>query len=174
MIDPPVYISWIEGEKEGTLTLQHQTEMRPGWVPRRPSPAISRRRLLRARRPPRFDSTQLQDLDEDPQEHPQEDPQGEPLSIYANKEDYSKPYFPRIDYLEPSIVPSDMHNRMDLNYTSWAIRHAIMTNIQPLKAEQETVLKKVRDLTHFVKSIGHNITFLIDQNTKQDKAIDLV
>ncbi|KAI5836670.1 hypothetical protein DFP73DRAFT_602052 [Morchella snyderi] len=125
--------------------------MRLGWVPRCPSPVISRRRRLRAcRPPPRFDPTQPQDLDEHPQEYPQE----EPLSIYATKEDYSKPYFPWIDYLKPSIVPSDMHNRMELNYTSWAIRHAVMTNIETLKSEQKTVLKELRDLAHFVKSIS--------------------
>ncbi|KAI5847195.1 hypothetical protein DFP73DRAFT_593041 [Morchella snyderi] len=116
--------------------------------------------------PPRLDQTQSQNMDEVPQE--------EPLSVYATEEDYSKPYFPRIDYLEPSIVPSDMHNRMDLNYTSWAIRHAVITNIQPLKHEQETVLKELRDLAQFVKGIGLHSKYLIDQSAKQDKAIDLV
>ncbi|KAI5841733.1 hypothetical protein DFP73DRAFT_596296 [Morchella snyderi] len=113
-------------------------------------------------------------MDEEPQQEPQQDPQQEALSVYATKEDYAKPYIPRIYYLKPSTVPSDMHKKMDLNYTTWAIRHAVMTSIEPLQAEQKTILKELRDLAYYVKGVGAQTKYIIDQGGKQDKAIELV
>ncbi|KAH0604919.1 uncharacterized protein H6S33_006587 [Morchella sextelata] len=71
-------------------------------------------------------------------------------STFASQSDYNDPYQPRIDYLYPSIVPQDTHTQTDLNYITWAIRHATSricppTDRMEILEEQTTTLRRTVD-----------------------------
>ncbi|KAH0612022.1 uncharacterized protein H6S33_010074 [Morchella sextelata] len=61
---------------------------------------------------------------QDPDPTPSGTQEQEFSSTFATESDYNDPYQPRIDYLYPSTVPHTTHTQTDLNYITWAIRHA--------------------------------------------------
>ncbi|KAH0604384.1 uncharacterized protein H6S33_006761, partial [Morchella sextelata] len=85
-------------------------------------------------------------------------------STFATESDYNDPYQPRIDYLYPSTVPQDTHTQTDLNYITWAIRHATSRICPPsdrieILEEQTTTLRRTVDtLKHQIEAQTNMIT----------------
>ncbi|KAH0603152.1 uncharacterized protein H6S33_008156, partial [Morchella sextelata] len=85
-------------------------------------------------------------------------------SIFAKESDYNDPYQPSVDYLYPSIVPQDTHTQTDLNYITWAIRHATSRICPPsdrieILEEQTTTLRRTVDtLKHQIEAQTNMIT----------------
>ncbi|KAH0608768.1 uncharacterized protein H6S33_001902, partial [Morchella sextelata] len=85
-------------------------------------------------------------------------------STFATESDYNDPYQLRVDYLYPSIVPQDTHTQTDLNYITWAIRHATSRICPPsdrieILEEQTTTLRRTVDtLKHQIEAQTNMIT----------------
>ncbi|KAH0603027.1 uncharacterized protein H6S33_008031, partial [Morchella sextelata] len=85
-------------------------------------------------------------------------------TIFAKESDYNDPYQTRIDYLYPSIVPQTTHTQTDLNYITWAIRHATSwicppsDRIEYLEEQSITLRRTVDTLKHQIEAQTNMIT----------------
>ncbi|KAH0603232.1 uncharacterized protein H6S33_008236, partial [Morchella sextelata] len=94
-------------------------------------------------------------------------------STFATESDYNEPYQPRVDYLYPSIVPQDTHTQTDLNYITWAIRHAT-SRICPPTDRIEILEEQTTSLRRTVDTLRHQIEAQTTMITSIHSAIHLL
>ncbi|KAH0610199.1 uncharacterized protein H6S33_011726 [Morchella sextelata] len=101
---------------------------------------------------------------QNPNPTPPEAQEQEFSSTFATESDYNDPYQPRIDYLYPSTVPHTTHTQTDLNYITWAIRHATSQicppsdRIEILEEQSITLRRTVETLKHQIEAQTMMIT----------------
>ncbi|KAH0607165.1 uncharacterized protein H6S33_003153, partial [Morchella sextelata] len=101
---------------------------------------------------------------QDPDPTPSGAQEQEFSTTFATESDYNEPYQPRIDYLYPSTVPHTTHTQTDLNYITWAIRHATSRicppsdRIEVLEEQSITLRRTVETLKHQIEAQTMMIT----------------
>ncbi|KAH0606265.1 uncharacterized protein H6S33_003926 [Morchella sextelata] len=101
---------------------------------------------------------------QDPNPTPSGAQEQEFSSTFAKESDYNDPYQPSIDYLYPSTVPQTTHTQTDLNYITWAIRHATSRicppsdRIEYLEEQSITLRRTVDTLKHQIEAQTMMIT----------------
>ncbi|KAH0603702.1 uncharacterized protein H6S33_007361 [Morchella sextelata] len=107
---------------------------------------------------------------QDPNPTPSGAQEQEFSSTFAKESDYNDPYQPSIDYLYPSTVPHTTHTQTDLNYITWAIRHAT-SQICPPSDRMEYLEEQSITLRRTVDTLKHQIEAQTNMITNMHSAI---